>query len=668
MRPYSILISQQQLNDRTPLNDNLDFDYVLPHIYAAQDLDLVPVIGQALFDDLMKKVKDDTLMPDDIILLDDYITQFLAYALLTRALPSLAIKLVNSGVVQRLADDSQPLSLEEIDKLVNNYERARDDYRQRLIDYLCYNSGLYPTFCESKTWENAPSRYNYDLGIDLTGVGNTSGGNGGTSGGGNKTNNRFTDLIDTPDDYVGEGLKTVQVKSGEDGLEFVLGGGGGGDSTYEVHQVGHGFAVNTFLHFDGTVWILADASLKLSADVEVVEVVDIDNFKVAFSGLYTITAVTSGKIYYLGNAGTYTDVKPANNIQILFRAGSGVHVLYISDMVVYNGNEQERTIDIPIGLEDVVAGTNVSIDKTDPLNPVISSTDTVGVAEVFSGVNILVDNTDPSKPVINSEALNDVLAGQNVTINKIDPLNPIISSTTVTSAGSIVRVWFTGDTEGTTQGTFYLSNGGGKGSVAEALQTIDVNDDEKDYFAQDVLGSVSSEDFLIPAGTYSSFLSVESDEDRAQLRFTIELYFSDGQGIPVDSPDVTQPIGDLGVRVLAILDTGLLEFKKNEETQVNLSGAIPNAVTELVGQRIRYHVSGAKIGTSGGVNQLTLYYGSDHNSYLDAPVVGVNKDEVMIEDKSHPSLTARTYETLTRAEYDAIATKDPEQLYFTPKA
>jgi len=38
------------------------------------------------------------------------------------------------------------------------------------------------------------------------------------------------------------------------------------------------------------------------------------------------------------------------------------------------------------------------------------------------------------------------------------------------------------------------------------------------------------------------------------------------------------------------------------------------------------------------------------------------------EDTTHPSLSARTYETLTRAEYDAIVTKNPTQLYFTPKA
>jgi len=46
----------------------------------------------------------------------------------------------------------------------------------------------------------------------------------------------------------------------------------------------------------------------------------------------------------------------------------------------------------------------------------------------------------------------------------------------------------------------------------------------------------------------------------------------------------------------------------------------------------------------------------------------INKTDGLIEDVTHPSLTARTYETLTRAEYDAIVTKDPTQLYFTPKA
>ena len=252
------------------------------------------------------------------------------------------------------------------------------------------------------------------------------------------------------------------------------------------------------------------------------------------------------------------------------------------------------------------------------------ATGATGEAGVWGSITgTLSDQTDLQTEL--DKKMETVVAGNNISINSIDPFNPIITSTTSTSAGSIHRVWFTGDEETTTEGTFYLSNGGGKGTVASALQTVNVDDDEKLYFGEDVLGATVTDVTKIPKGTYSSFLSVEADDDKAQHEFTIEIYLSDPQGTPVDSPDVTQPVGDLGFRVLAILSSGLTEFKKDEIKQINLSGPIPNDIEEVIGQRIRYHVSGAKIGAGGEVVKLTLYYGSDYNSYLDAPVTGITE-------------------------------------------
>lgn len=42
----------------------------------------------------------------------------------------------------------------------------------------------------------------------------------------------FLNLVDTPSDYTGYGGYYLRVKSGEDGLEFVAGGGGGGSGEW----------------------------------------------------------------------------------------------------------------------------------------------------------------------------------------------------------------------------------------------------------------------------------------------------------------------------------------------------------------------------------------------------------------------------------------------------
>lgn len=56
-------------------------------------------------------------------------------------------------------------------------------------------------------------------------------------------------------------------------------------------------------------------------------------------------------------------------------------------------------------VQTVVAGTNVTVDSTDPLNPIVSAALPAGaVASVTAGDGIFVDNTDPTEPVVGLSA------------------------------------------------------------------------------------------------------------------------------------------------------------------------------------------------------------------------------------------------------------------------
>lgn len=55
------------------------------------------------------------------------------------------------------------------------------------------------------------------------------------------------------------------------------------------------------------------------------------------------------------------------------------------------------------GVQNIIAGTNISVDNTDPQNPIVSATITPGSAieSVVAGTNVVVDNTDPLNPIVN---------------------------------------------------------------------------------------------------------------------------------------------------------------------------------------------------------------------------------------------------------------------------
>ena len=75
-------------------------------------------------------------------------------------------------------------------------------------------------------------------------------------------------------------------------------------------------------------------------------------------------------------------------------------------------------------VDSVVAGANISIDSSDPVNPIISSSGKVSTLQ--GGTNIIIDNTDPVNPIVNNPYL--IQAGTNIYIDETDPYKPIINA------------------------------------------------------------------------------------------------------------------------------------------------------------------------------------------------------------------------------------------------
>lgn len=55
-------------------------------------------------------------------------------------------------------------------------------------------------------------------------------------------------------------------------------------------------------------------------------------------------------------------------------------------------------------VQSVVAGSNITVDDTDPQNPIVSSTSGGGIVEtIVAGDGISVDSTDPANPIVSSD-------------------------------------------------------------------------------------------------------------------------------------------------------------------------------------------------------------------------------------------------------------------------
>lgn len=230
-----------------------------------------------------------------------------------------------------------------------------------------------------------------------------------------------------------------------------------------------------------------------------------------------------------------------------------------------------------------------------------------------------------------------VTAGSNVEVNNSNPTTPIVSAFPTTTAGLLSRTYFTGDTETLAAGTFYKSNRDGKGTVATVTQTVSVNDNEKAYFAQDLISEPYPIDTTIYSGAYSGILNGFVSSNGGEQRFTVEIYKTDLDGNPIASGITGAPTGDLGVTVIAIAQSGLIDLQSGNESQFSVTAQLDSDLTLLSTNRVRYHVSAEKVGTTGGEIDISTSYGNTHICHIDVPVQSLTSTTINDDPTEFPS-------------------------------
>lgn len=141
-----LLISEETLKTYSLVNDNIDGKYLLPAIQTAQDIDLETLIGKALLDKLCKLVETSEIVNNSKYrtLLDDYITPYLVWQVMSNLQLGINYKLSNSGVITNDDERKSRLDYRNNQLLQEQYKHYADSYAIKLKDYLC--SGDYPEY------------------------------------------------------------------------------------------------------------------------------------------------------------------------------------------------------------------------------------------------------------------------------------------------------------------------------------------------------------------------------------------------------------------------------------------------------------------------------------------------------------------------------------------
>lgn len=142
----TLLISSQQIKDRTGLHSNVDEKLVNPDIKYAQDAYILPLLGTALMDRMQDFIEADNLSGVYATLYNVYLIDALAYYTLSESQSTISYQLYNKGVVRKNDENSSQANEIEILNMASRYRKRAEYYGQRLADYLLENHASFPEY------------------------------------------------------------------------------------------------------------------------------------------------------------------------------------------------------------------------------------------------------------------------------------------------------------------------------------------------------------------------------------------------------------------------------------------------------------------------------------------------------------------------------------------
>lgn len=152
------LFNEEYLKEYSLLPTNFNTKEVWNFIPLTEQLHIVPVIGQALYEELLDQVEKNEVTPANASLLLE-IYPFEGLALMEVCMPYLAIHVSEIGLTLGKSENSESVGIEDINYLTNYVRSQMEPLKSKLISFLKNNKDLYPLYkdkdynCKpTKTW------------------------------------------------------------------------------------------------------------------------------------------------------------------------------------------------------------------------------------------------------------------------------------------------------------------------------------------------------------------------------------------------------------------------------------------------------------------------------------------------------------------------------------
>lgn len=156
----ALLIQTDDVLRYSNISGNLDSDKFVQYIAIAQDMHIQRLLGTDLLEKIQADIIAGTLEGNYLALVNDWVKQALVHWALVEFLPMGGITVGNGGIYRHQPENATSLSKEEVDSLVSQERDFAVYYSNRLVEYLCAKSYLFPEYTSNTNEDVNPSTDN----------------------------------------------------------------------------------------------------------------------------------------------------------------------------------------------------------------------------------------------------------------------------------------------------------------------------------------------------------------------------------------------------------------------------------------------------------------------------------------------------------------------------
>jgi len=158
----ALFITTKDLKQKSILSGNVDPDKIAQFIEVAQDTHIQNYLGGKLYQKLQTLIINNTIgdagNADYKTLLDTYVKPMLIWYAQADYIPFAAFQISNGGVYKHRSENSDSVSMEEVNMLAAKALETAQFYTRRFMDYMDFYSQLYPEYITSSNEEMHPDK------------------------------------------------------------------------------------------------------------------------------------------------------------------------------------------------------------------------------------------------------------------------------------------------------------------------------------------------------------------------------------------------------------------------------------------------------------------------------------------------------------------------------